>query len=300
MTGWLIDPQASGQVDYTLTAGLLDRDDTVSTRCLIRLLTRRGEWLGDPQIGSRLHQIGIIKESRSRVEAAVFEALQPLIDDGSISDVTVADVRAEDQNGFLQISIDITEADGTQQQIGPIQFGPPTAPNELAGFDPVGPEPTEGARSATLSDQSAIYGLGSWGAFVYGRTGTKQRSGTGWLVGADGDLRLSALGLLIRDGTIVSRCRIRLMTRRGEWLGDPLLGSRLHTIQTTKNAARQLQDFTQEALQPMIDDGSIVSVEQTSIEVGEPDGILVAHVLVRAPDESVVSVGDIELEGTDG
>lgn len=91
-----------------------------------------------------------------------------------------------------------------------------------------------------------------------------KEKGTDFFSDALGNNDINDDGHLVRDATVASRCRRRLMIRRGEWVGDPDLGSRLHEITTTKQAQREAEGIIREALQPMIDDGSI-----TEIIVGE-------------------------------
>jgi len=91
--GWLIEPGSPG--DYVINSDkTLRRDRTVQTRCFLRIATRRGSYPLDPDFGSRLHLIEITKNADRQVRDAIFEALEPLIDDGSILDVST-EVEAE-------------------------------------------------------------------------------------------------------------------------------------------------------------------------------------------------------------
>lgn len=288
---WELSGDATGLIDLTVTAdGLLKRDDTVISRCLVRLLTRRGEWFGDPELGSRLHELKILKNPKAQVEAVVLEALQPLIEDGSLSEITVTDVDVNNSDGFLLANIELIEADGTPQRIGPVPLGRPAAPNESTGFDTN--QLFRDVDVGATRGEPSRWGIGVWGLFRWGQDSSN--SGDGWAIGPAGDYRMFG-SQLRRDPTIETRCRIRLMTRRGEYFDDVELGSRFHEIKILKNAESQLADMAQLALQPMIDDGSILSIETTSVEVDQVRGILLGNIIVNVPGDSVIRISGVEL-----
>lgn len=63
--------------------------------------------------------------------------------------------------------------------------------------------------------------------------------------------------------TLANAVYIRLMTPLGSWWADPLLGSKLHLLQREKDKSRVrllAQQYTEQALQPLLDDGRASSV----------------------------------------
>ncbi|STZ76344.1 phage GP46 family protein [Bergeriella denitrificans] len=63
---------------------------------------------------------------------------------------------------------------------------------------------------------------------------------------------------------------IRLQTPLGSWWADPAIGSLLHTLQREKDlahVAQLAQQYAEEALQPIIDDGR---AEQISVRAVQP------------------------------
>ena len=96
--GWLINDAG----DYELSEdGRLMRDETPATRGRIRLRTRRGEWFGDADLGSRLHQIKLMKRAEKLTEDYVREALQPMLDDGTYRTLTFGATLTDPVNGSI-------------------------------------------------------------------------------------------------------------------------------------------------------------------------------------------------------
>lgn len=98
-------PLMNAQGDYEVSGGRLVRDYTVSSRCRMRLSARRGQWAYDPDFGSRLHEVKAIREARRMALPIVVEALQPLIDEGSILGVTLGEVESDDRTGLLGVEV---------------------------------------------------------------------------------------------------------------------------------------------------------------------------------------------------
>jgi phage gp46-like protein len=116
------------------------------------------------------------------------------------------------------------------------------------------------------------------------------------LIGDDRDYATTS-GLLDRDLTIASRCRARLLTRRGQWAPDMTLGSRLHTIKLLKGAGQKAMDCIEEALADMIESGEIVSILPLEIVEDHRTGALGVRVEVALPRAQVVPLGVLPLGG---
>lgn len=104
-----------------------------------------------------------------------------------------------------------------------------------------------------------------------------------------------AQGLLNRDYTVASRCRFRLMCRRGEYWADPELGSRLHTIYTLKAARAKADTYVKEALQPLVDEAAILEAAVVDVQQDPATGMLLAHASVTIPEGESVDLGLIPL-----
>ncbi|HEM7399205.1 TPA: phage GP46 family protein [Citrobacter farmeri] len=64
--------------------------------------------------------------------------------------------------------------------------------------------------------------------------------------------------------TLANAVYLRLMTPLGSWWADPSLGSLLHTLQREKDVSRVRKlviQYSEQALQPIIDDGRAQSIE---------------------------------------
>lgn len=106
---WLINDDGDNEVDEF---GRLVRDKTVASRARFRLLCRRGQWRYDRTIGSRFHEIKLLRGAQGKCERYALEALKPLIDEGSVLDVTVGQVLTDRIRGFLAVPITITTPEG--------------------------------------------------------------------------------------------------------------------------------------------------------------------------------------------
>ena len=66
-----------------------------------------------------------------------------------------------------------------------------------------------------------------------------------------------------RTQTLANAVYLRLFTRRGSWWADRELGSRLHELQRMKDVDRVYllaRQYTEQALQPILDDGRALSI----------------------------------------
>lgn len=64
---------------------------------------------------------------------------------------------------------------------------------------------------------------------------------------------------------------LRLMTPRGSYWADPLMGSRLHELAREKDVARVAvlaRQYAAQALQPIIDDGRAAAIDVTTEQPG--------------------------------
>lgn len=79
--------------DYVITDGHLQRaPDSVEQEVYMRLTIRRGTYLDDVTLGSRLWELAQSKSpttAAQRVPAIVREALQPMLDRGAVHNLTV-------------------------------------------------------------------------------------------------------------------------------------------------------------------------------------------------------------------
>jgi phage gp46-like protein len=121
MQSWLIDPVKK---DYVLKSGRPVETDSLQVPAYIRIKTRRTRWMyaPDTDYGSDFY---LIKKRRSTADASIFEntaakALQPIVDDGRSSGISVTTQVLT--RGGVGMSIDITDARGQSQetQIVPI------------------------------------------------------------------------------------------------------------------------------------------------------------------------------------
>lgn len=99
---WLTD----GKDNKVDDDGHLVRDSTgVAARAKRRLLIQRGRWVGDPAMGSRLHELKTLTNARKRVDDYVYEALLPLLLDGSVSSFEVGEIEVREPEGYLFVTV---------------------------------------------------------------------------------------------------------------------------------------------------------------------------------------------------
>lgn len=113
------------------------------------------------------------------------------------------------------------------------------------------------------------------------------------------DLEITATGALSIDYTPSSRCRVRLLAKRGRWVYDPELGSRFWELKTLRQAQAGARSAAQEALEPLIAEGAILAVDVGAIEVDPRTGMVGVEVFVTLPSttggDEVLSVGTYKL-----
>jgi len=115
-------------------------------------------------------------------------------------------------------------------------------------------------------------------------------------LGNSGDLSLDEKGALVRDYSIASRCRLRLKTRRGKWVHDPNIGSRLHELRTLKQAKRKLLPYCKEALEELIAEGLVTKVELGEMVADEYTNRLEAEIFIYEPGgDERVSLGTFRM-----
>lgn len=117
----------------------------------------------------------------------------------------------------------------------------------------------------------------------------------GLLVNDAGDLEVDDYGQLMRDYSVATRARIHLLTRRGEYWADPTMGSRFHLLKLLKDARAKVQAYAEEALLPMVRDGSIISVEATEVEELVETGQLACRIAITVAEGEAVQLGLIPL-----
>ena len=83
-------------------------------------------------------------------------------------------------------------------------------------------------------------------------------------------------GSFERSDALTTPIWLRLFSRRGSYIDDDQYGSRLHELYRTKSpetAAKLAPDMVREALQPLVDDGLIATLEVTAEpEISAEDG----------------------------
>lgn len=89
-----------------------------------------------------------------------------------------------------------------------------------------------------------------------------------WIDPATAGYQLAA-GAPVRDpaGGLANAVYLRLSIPLGSWWAAPEVGSRLHELQREKDLSRVellARQYTQEALQPLLDDGRATAIEITT------------------------------------
>ena len=98
--------------DYSLDAnGKLEIDISVATRCLIRLLARRGEWWYKPDFGSRIHTIRSQPDADSNMLDYCNEALADMIGGNEIDSVEIIAVEWDNRMSALSAELLINLSD---------------------------------------------------------------------------------------------------------------------------------------------------------------------------------------------
>lgn len=76
-------------------------------------------------------------------------------------------------------------------------------------------------------------------------------------------------------GGLANAVYIRLATPLGSYWADPLLGSKLHLLQRTKDlprVERQAKQYAEQALAPLLADGRALAIEISAQRVKAADG----------------------------
>lgn len=113
---WNMDPQKK---DYVMVKGAPDQTDSLTIPAYIRMKVKRDTWMyaPDQRYGSNFYKV--VKRNSSQdatfLENLAAEALQPIIDDGRATEITVNTVIAQRSNVGMQV--DITDADNQEQTI---------------------------------------------------------------------------------------------------------------------------------------------------------------------------------------
>lgn len=111
-----------------------------------------------------------------------------------------------------------------------------------------------------------------------------------WIDPTTRDYPLSG-GKLTPDpaGGLANAVYFRLMTPLGSYWAEPALGSRLHELQREKDVARVArlaQQYAEQALQPILDDGRAMSIK---IETARQPGRLLLLITITASNGNTVT-----------
>jgi len=95
MSEFRIDPETG---DYSLAStGLPEKTTSLLQPAYVRLRTELGQWMHDPSLGSRYHELERVKITPA-VEAQTVEfaeqALRPIVEDGRATKVTIETVES--------------------------------------------------------------------------------------------------------------------------------------------------------------------------------------------------------------
>lgn len=119
-----------------------------------------------------------------------------------------------------------------------------------------------------------------------------------WIDPVTRDYRLVS-GAPLRDPAngLANAVYLRLMTPRGSYWADPLMGSRLHEVAREKDVARVAvlaRQYAEQALQPVLDDGRASAIEITTEQ--PHNGRLLLHIEVtRAGGDRVTFTHPVEV-----
>ena len=112
---WNIDPQKK---DYVMQGGAPQQTDSLQIPAYIRLKTNRTQWLyaPDTNYGSDLYTVQRNRTTSdpSFLEAIAAKALQPIVDDGRASQITVTTVT--DFRNAVGLQTTILDAQGTPEE----------------------------------------------------------------------------------------------------------------------------------------------------------------------------------------
>jgi phage gp46-like protein len=100
---------------------------------------------------------------------------------------------------------------------------------------------------------------------------------------SSGDITYDDYGAIDRDYSPESRCTFRLLCRRGQYWVDPTLGSRLYTIKTLKDAKRKVAAYVDEALKPLVSEGTILGASIGEYYEDPVNGMLAVQIMINIP-----------------
>lgn len=150
-----------------------------------------------------------------------------------------------------------------------------------------------------MSSYGIFYGTGRYSGqdfadAVLAATFGASNVGRYWIINDDKDNETFLEGLA-RDSTVASVCRFRLLCKLGKWTLDPTVGSRLHTIKSIRRGRENAEAYIKEALQPLINEGLILSVQVGDIRAHQVSGKLSIGVLITLPDLNQLDLGLISV-----
>lgn len=120
-TEYVIDPATGDLVEDD--EGWFAETETAAPRVYAQLALRFGQWWGDPQAGSRLHEATTFGDSPAGerfLESEVRRALEPLILAGLIDDVQVTAARTQPGRLVTELSYrDLTSGQVVDQVVDP-------------------------------------------------------------------------------------------------------------------------------------------------------------------------------------
>lgn len=92
------------------------RIDTLGNAVYLRLTTPLGSYWADPDLGSRLHELARAKDLARIGRLAqqyAQDALQPLLDDGRATSITVT--YEQPGTGWVRLLVEVVQADGRRE-----------------------------------------------------------------------------------------------------------------------------------------------------------------------------------------
>jgi len=119
--GWALDGDGN---NIKTRDGRLKRDPTVTTEAIIRLKVHRGKWPFDLDIGSLFWTIKTTTDAKKKAEPYARQALQPMIESGKISEISVSNVQVQEPDGAMYVEISVLPVGGKNAVfLGRFQLG---------------------------------------------------------------------------------------------------------------------------------------------------------------------------------
>jgi phage gp46-like protein len=138
------------------------------------------------------------------------------------------------------------------------------------------------------------WGSSIWGEFYWGGGSIYPTDGEYTYINDSGDFELRG-GELVRDKTLDTRCRFRLLCRRGKWVYDSNFGSRFWQIKDLREAKRNAQKYATEALQPLIDSGEVTAVTVIEVDTDALTGFVFANIVIDTPQKNGLQLGTFKV-----